>query len=207
MKALVFSDIHEEEAALDSLAGMAPAYDHVFICGDISQSNVFAEAVIDRFPNSLIIPGNWDSKRVNDLLSGARQWLHERRIELGDGLNAVGFGFSNPTPFGTYGELGEEEILSRMSRLPIDRDTLLLLHCPPKGFFDKVGGRNVGSSSILKIISEKQPLAAFFGHIHEYNGVEMLGRTMLVKLPAAMDMRACSASINNKKITAEMIPL
>ncbi|MEW6722006.1 MAG: metallophosphoesterase family protein [Candidatus Micrarchaeota archaeon] len=206
MKLLVFSDIHEEAAALESLRSIAPPYDAVLICGDISQSSVFAESVLESFPKSLIIPGNWDSKRVNGLFSGSAQWLHGKRAELGE-LNAVGFGYSNHTPFGTFGELSEEDIYERMAKLPIDENTLLMLHCPPKGFFDDVRGRNVGSVSIRRIVEERQPLAAFFGHIHEHRGTATLGRTQLVKLPAAMDMMACSATISNKRITAEFLSL
>jgi Icc-related predicted phosphoesterase len=208
MKILAFSDLHDEEAALDSLEKLAPSYDRIFICGDITHSRSFAESVIKSLPNSLIIPGNWDSRIVNDYLSEKSQWLHERRVELGSGLNAVGFGFSPPTPFYTFGEIGEDEIYSRMSRLPIDRNTLLLLHCPPKGHFDLVHLiRRIGSASILKIIEEKKPLAAFFGHVHEHMGTEKFGPTELIKLPPANSMRAASVTIVDKRITTEFISL
>ncbi|MEW6036364.1 MAG: metallophosphoesterase [Candidatus Micrarchaeota archaeon] len=208
MRILAFSDIHGEEAALESLRSISPSYDHVFICGDISQSGVFAEAVLEAFPKSFIVPGNWDNWRVNEILSKQPQWLHEKRAGLGDGLNAVGFGYSNPTPFFTFGELGEDEIYSRMSKLPIDGNTLLLLHCPPKGHFDNVHVvRHIGSESILRVISEKKPLAALFGHVHEHFGTSKLGTTELIKLPPAQDMLACSITIKDKKITTEFILL
>jgi Icc-related predicted phosphoesterase len=207
MKILAFSDLHGEEAALESLARLAPSYDFVFACGDISQTAVFAGSVLEAFPRGFIVPGNWDNELVDGILSRSPQWLHGKRAELPGGLNAVGFGYSSPTPFGTYGELDEGEIYRRMSGLPIDGDTLLLLHCPPKGHFDSAGGRMAGSESILRIIEEKRPLAAFFGHVHEHHGAGRLGGTTLVKLPAAMDMRACSLSINNKRTTAEFITL
>lgn len=207
MKVLAFADIHQEEAALASLSALAPAYDLVFCCGDVSQNNLFAEEVIKSLPNCLIIPGNWDDKRVNEVLSSSAGWMQGKRREIGDGLNVVGFGFSNITPFGTYGELEEEEIYRRMSSLDIDENTLLLLHCPPKGHFDSVRGVNAGSESILRIINERMPLAAFFGHIHEHVGTEILGSTLLVKLPPAEGMRACSLSIERKKINADFIKL
>lgn len=208
MKILAFSDLHGEEAALESLKALAPGYDHVFICGDFAKVSSFAEEVLEAFPESFIIPGNWDSKAVNELASKKPQWLHGRRVELENGLNAVGFGYSPPTPFFTYGELEEEEIYSQMSKLPIDENTLLLLHCPPKGHFDNVHMvRNIGSESVLRIIQEKKPLAAFFGHVHEHEGISKLGPTNLVKLPPANSMRACSISIKDKSISAEFISL
>jgi hypothetical protein len=156
-------------------------------------------------PNCLIVPGNWDSEAVNIFLSKKPNWLHGKRLEIGGGLNAVGFGYSNPTPFGTFGELSEQDIYLGMKGLPIDSNTLLLLHCPPKGFFDDRKGMHVGSESIRRIIEERQPLAAFFGHIHEYHGVARLGKTTLVKLPLANLLEACSVSISDKKTDVEII--
>jgi len=208
MKILAFSDLHEEEAAFEALKELAPEYDHVFVCGDISRNVSFAEDVAKAFPNSFIVPGNWDSERVNDLLAASPQWLHGKRVELKNGLNAAGFGYSCPTPFHTFGEREEDGIYEELSKLSIDRNTLLLLHCPPKGHFDQgMLGRRIGSESILKIINERQPLAAFFGHAHEVMGTAKLGNTTLVKLPPANSMRACSLGIRDKKITVEFITL
>jgi Icc-related predicted phosphoesterase len=207
MRILAVSDIHEEEAALESILRLAPSYDHVFICGDISRTASFAEDAL-KIENAFIIPGNWDNKIVNEVLSKSKQWLHERRADIGDGLNAVGFGYSPPTPFFTYGELSEDEIYLRMSKLPIDGNTLLLTHAPPKGHFDNAPvGRHIGSASILKIIEQKKPLAAFFGHAHEALGVEVFNSTTLVKLPPASHMKGCRVEIQSKKMVSEYIPL
>lgn len=205
MRILAFSDLHEEDAALEWLAGMSGGFDHVFACGDLAQSTLFAEDLLSLIPRCQVVPGNWDSRDVGDLLSKTPNWLHCRRKDLGEGLNAVGFGYSNPTPFGTFGELSEEDIHFQMSRLPIDERTLLLLHCPPYGFFDERRGAHAGSVSIRKVIEEKKPLAAFFGHIHEYSGTAMLGRTRLVKLPPANGFAACSLSITDKKTSVEIL--
>ena len=207
MRILAFSDLHGDELALEALGRLTPSYDHIFICGDISHSASYAESVLESFPKAFIVPGNWDSKIVNEKLAGSPGWVHEKRVPIEDGLNVVGFGYSPPTPFGTFGELGEGEIYARMSRLDIDQNTLLLLHCPPKGHFDQAYLRSIGSNSILKIIEEKKPLAAFFGHAHEHFGAKKLGTTELIKLPPANSMRACSVSIINKKISAEFLSL
>ena len=135
MRFLAVSDIHQEEAALESIAALSPSYDHVFVCGDISRSVSFAEDLV-KIPNAFIVPGNWDNEQVGQALSKSPRFVHERRVEIGDGLNVVGFGYSPPSPFFTYGELSEEEIYSRMEKLKIDRNTLLLTHAPPKGHLD-----------------------------------------------------------------------
>lgn len=208
MRILAFSDLHGDEAALEALKVIGPRFDRVFICGDVSRTRSFSEDVSEAFPQGLVIPGNWDSELMHEVFSPSGNWLHERRLELGDGLNAVGFGLSNITPFGTYGEITEEEIYERMARLPIDMDTILMLHCPPKGHFDLTAqGTHVGSSSILRIIEETEPFAALFGHIHELSGSERLGPTTLIKLPAANAMRACSITVKDKSIAAEFMML
>ena len=56
-----------------------------------------------------------------------------------------------------------------------------------------------------KIIEEKKPLVAFFGHIHEQSGTEKLGSTTLVKIPAANSYRAAIVEIKNKKVSVEFI--
>ena len=218
MKLLVVSDIHDEEIALERIKEkMAPenGFGHLLVCGDISHRVSFAEDFIDMFPDAFIVPGNWDSKNVNETIVKAKNFCHKKRIRLGsdggdnlDGFNIVGFGHSNITPFHTYGEHSEEEIYSEMSKLDIDGNTLLLMHCPPKGYFDDVGdGRRAGSESIQRVIEEKKPFAAFFGHVHEHAGTLMLGSTMLVKVPAAKDMKACAVEFNSRKMIVDFVRL
>jgi len=207
MRFLAVSDIHEEEAALESIAALSSSYDHVFVCGDISRSVSFAEDLM-RIPNAFIVPGNWDNEPVDRALSKSAHYVQEKRVEIGDSLNVVGFGYSPPSPFFTYGELSEEEIYSRMKKLKIDSNTLLLTHAPPKGHLDTGSlGRHIGSESILRIIQERKPLAAFFGHAHEALGIEELDGTTLVKIPPANSMRACAVTEMRKRIHAEYISL
>ena len=209
MKFLVFSDLHDEESALQKLKELAAKeeFDYVLSCGDNSQSISFLEEIMDSFPRFFLIPGNWEGKEANEFLSDSRNCINEKRVELEGGLNIVGFGFSNVTPFGTYGELSEKEIHDRMGRLDIDNNTILLAHCPPFGFFDSVKGTRTGSHSALEIIEKKKPLVVFFGHIHETSGVRENGGTTFVKVPAANGMKACIAEINNKKTSVSFIGL
>ncbi len=208
MRILVFSDLHGDEAALEKVKELAARekFDYILSCGDNSRAVSFLEDMIDSFSNFYLIPGNWEGKEANDFLLNNGHCLHGKRIDL-DELNLVGFGYSNITPFGTYGELEENEIYEKISKLDIDNNTILLLHCPPKGHFDSVGNMHPGSSSILKIIEEKKPLIAFFGHIHEHEGTEKLGKTTLVKIPAANGMKACIIDIKDKKPSVSFITL
>lgn len=209
MRLLVFSDLHQDESALERLKHLAreQEFDYILSCGDNSPNISFLEELIDSFPRFFLIPGNWEGERANKFLQEHRNCINEKRIDLEEGLNIVGFGYSNITPFGTYGELGEDEIRKRMSKLKIDNNTILLLHVPPRGHFDFVRGEHTGSPSVLKIIEEKKPLVAFFGHIHEQSGTDEIGGTTLVKVPAANSYKAAVAEIKNKKAYVEFIEL
>ncbi len=207
MRILAVSDIHDDETALESIESLSKDYDHVFIAGDSATTNYFAEKLVSLLPEAFIIPGNNESRGVIEVLEKAENYVHGKRMEIEDGLNIVGFGFSNFTPFGTPGELSEEEIEERTGRLRVDENTLLLLHCPPKGFFDEARGENTGSTSILRFIESRKPFAAFFGHIHEHRGTAGLGQTTLVKIPAANSMGAAAVEISNKRITVGFVSL
>ncbi|MFH2106850.1 MAG: metallophosphoesterase [Candidatus Micrarchaeota archaeon] len=223
MRVLAISDIHDDEVCLEKVKAFCNKneFDHILIAGDITKHSIsFLEEVLEALPNSFIIPGNNEDAKVLAKMKKYDGYLHEKigflrnvlaertstidekgnryeEHEMADTYPIVGFGFSNITPFGTPGELTEDEIYERMSKLPIDEKTILLCHCPPYGYFDTTpNGEHVGSKSIWKIILEKRPLMALFGHIHELEGVNevkfpnSLGQTLLVKIPAAPSGRA-----------------
>ncbi|MEK6978908.1 MAG: metallophosphoesterase [Candidatus Micrarchaeota archaeon] len=208
MHVFVFSDLHDEEVVFEELRKKYEESKCIFtlILGDTTNdSPKFLEEVVSSFENCFFIPGNNEPenavKRVSSSTSH-KGYLHGKRVELADRLNVVGFGKSNPTPFGTPGELSEDEIHTQMQKLPIDNNTILILHVPPLGFFDEVtsprGNLHIGSSSVRKIIEEKKPLVVFCGHVHELEGMAMLGSTYIIKVPAAKLGRYCIAEIDEK---------
>lgn len=207
MKILAFSDLHQEELALDSLIGIHKNYDFVFGCGDVCDSISFLEDLTKNIKNLFLIPGNYESKRVAEYLLSLDCSIHGKRKELIDGYNVVGFGFSTPTPFFTYGELTEDEITTETHNLAIDSKSILLLHCPPYGYFDKIKEKNVGSKSLLNLINNKNPFLALFGHIHETRGQSKLLKTTLLKLPPANEFLAIEILIKNNLISEKLITL
>ena len=209
MKLLVVCDIHEEEESCSRIKKRMESneFDHLLVSGDLSRNVSFVEEFVSEFPDAFIVPGNWDSKAVGEIMATGRHYAHEKRFELKDGFNLVGFGYSNITPFHTFGELSEQDIYARMSKLNIDENTLLMMHCPPKGYFDDALGFHTGSESILRIITEKKPFAAFFGHIHDHKGTAKLGNTHLVKIPSAKNMQGCIVTIDKRKLKAEFVVL
>jgi Icc-related predicted phosphoesterase len=106
-------------------------------------------------------------------------------------------GHSNPTPWHTYREISEEELLSELTRqieqVKDVRNAIFNLHVPPYGSkLDEAplldanlvpvdGGRTyvpVGSTAVRKVIETYQPLLGLHGHIHEARGQAQIGRTL-----------------------------
>ena len=223
MRILAFSDLHDEEDAFERLkavysdpisSGSIPSdskFDAVFVLGDTTNgSYTFLESVVSSFKNCFFIPGNNESEEVVDRASKLDGYLHGKTAKLG-AFSVAGFGMSPPTPFNTHGEISEEEMYVGLSRLSVASNTILLTHCPPRGVFDEVdqGRGHAGSSAILKFINEKKPFAHFCGHIHEHGGINKVGETHVIKVPAAKDYRYCVAEIDNRtrKVDAEFFSL
>ncbi len=79
----------------------------------------------------------------------------------------------------------------------MDGFSIVLCHPPPYGAFDSVGPMHVGSRAVRKMVEEKKPILLICGHIHEYEGKEILGETLIVKLGPAEKMRAAEIEIDD----------
>ncbi|MFP3950063.1 MAG: metallophosphoesterase [Candidatus Micrarchaeia archaeon] len=200
MKILLLADLHGEENVLDRLRAIANEYDMVILAGDIGNEE-YREKILSASGNIYWIPGNIEPR---DSCRGKR-CIHKKVLETGEGLKIVGFGFSSPTPFGTPGELGEDEIYEEIGDLPIDDKTILVTHCPPGGTLDDVGeGVHAGSSSIKKIMGEKKPRIIACGHIHNIEGKEKVGETTVIQIPQANTLRGVVLNISKEHVGIKM---
>jgi hypothetical protein len=197
VKALVLSDIHSEEAAIEKLRVFLEInkFNLVIIVGDITQRGPvsYAEEFLDLFRgmNVLAIHGNMDPKPVIDLLERRGLLFHLKKVDI-NGWNFIGFGGSGPTPFGTPTEYSEEEIYNELSKFRMDRKTVLVTHSPPfNSEVDRTAsGKSAGSRAIRRIIEEKKPFMNICGHVHEREGETSIGDTRIVKVPPAVKGRA-----------------
>jgi hypothetical protein len=202
---LVVSDLHGEEAALEMVKARAKDYDCVLVAGDIARERSFVEELLSASERMLIIPGNGDPDFLEEAAGG--KWLHGKRVEIGEGLNLVGFGYSPPTPFGTPGEFPEEKLYGWMKALPIDGKTIFVAHAPPYGFMDEARGEHAGSKAVLRIMEEKKPLVLACGHIHEKEGVRKHGGTTVLKVGAANRGRCGEIEFGGGKLTCRNMEL
>ncbi|MEW6329197.1 MAG: metallophosphoesterase [Candidatus Micrarchaeota archaeon] len=210
MRLLALTDMHGEEIVLEKITPvLKKKYDYILVLGDITHKGPpsFADSFLSLLPkNTLALRGNMDPDDVAQLIETRGVSLHARRVEAGR-FNFVGFGGSNPTPFGTPREFTEDEIYSALSALNIDANTILVTHAPPFDTpFDLVGGgAHVGSKSIRKIIDERQPLLNLCGHIHEHEGEVEIGKTKIVKVAPASEGKGAEISITARKIEVRFI--
>lgn len=200
MRIFALADLHGEEAVLDRLriVGTKGNYDNVFVVGDITNNGPlsYVDELIGMLPGAMMIHGNMDPPEVLDVIEKRGVSVHMKKVELGD-WNVVGIGGSNPTPFKTPSEYREEEIAGMLEAADVDKFTILLTHAPPFGLFDSIGEMHVGSKAIKAVIEQKKPLLNICAHIHEHEGQEVLGETLVVKLPPATKMRAAEIEIKD----------
>ena len=217
MKLLVVSDLHAEDDALDLLKSAVITYEHpiVVLLGDITHNGPvsYAHDVIYDLEvmgiRSYGVVGNMDPPGVLEMLEKAGANIHKKKVDLGNGWSLAGFGGALPGVTHTPTEFTEEEIYAGMSALGIDAKTIVATHAPPAGIakLDITGkGVGIGSTSIRRIIEEKKPAVLLCGHVHETQGIEKIGETLIVKVGPAYEGKAAVVDLNGKA-SAELVDI
>jgi uncharacterized protein len=148
-----------------------------------------------------VCPGNDDQLEVDQVVANAKTVeLGEGRVIDINGFQLASSGWANRTPWDTYREEDEEDLLERFERMIADvttdpEHTIFSLHCPPynTGLDEapqltadmslKDAGRAtipVGSTAVRTVIERHQPALALHGHIHEARGTHRLGKTLCI---------------------------
>ncbi len=186
-----FGDIHEQTANIGLIPELADAA-AVLVSGDLTnrgRENA-AERILQDIrrvnPRIFAQIGNMDYPEVDDFLSLQGMNIHARGLDLGNGVGLMGVGYSTPTPFGTPGEVSDEQLglwLVQAHEPVKDLPHLLLVaHNPPfDTATDKVGGRtSVGSLAVRAFIVAVQPEVCLTGHIHEARAEDRIGKTQVI---------------------------
>ncbi len=148
-----------------------------------------------------LIPGNDDPYEIDDVLEASAYCVNVdgRVADLPGGLQVVGSGRSNPTPWRTPREVPDDEFHEQLTKLAGEardpRRTIFLIHCPPHASGldtaplldeelrpvvsagDLLRGP-VGSTGVRRAIEEFRPLLGLHGHIHESAGEVRIGDTL-----------------------------
>jgi Icc-related predicted phosphoesterase len=175
-RALIFSDIHNDQAALAKL--MAVEADAYFAAGDLVSwargLSQMGDVMKTRAGRVHAMPGNHESAHDIETFCGAFGFVnfHGATAEIG-GVRFAGLGYSTPTPFDTPGECSEEEMAARLQPFAAWQPQVLVCHAPPLGTpLDRIReGLHGGSRAVREFIEAQQPAHFFCGHIHEAEGV------------------------------------
>ncbi|MFX1507423.1 MAG: metallophosphoesterase [Promethearchaeota archaeon] len=149
----------------------------------------------------IICPGNDDKFAIDDIIKKDPRVIFGEglKVDLDDNHEMISYGWTNPTPWHTYRECGEDEIETKIEELtPLINNmnnAIFCFHCPPyDSIIDEApllnddltyvgfsGGEPirgpVGCKAVRSAIEKHQPLLGLFGHIHESAGSMKIGRT------------------------------
>lgn len=209
MKILVYSDIHSSEGAIDLLRADTDRYspDLLLVLGDLTHFGPasFAERFIGAITiKTLAVPGNCDPPEVLDLLEEGGISLH-RKLENVGGFDFVGFGGSNPTPFDTIMEFGEDEIFKTLDALMVE-GAILAAHVPPKGHVDCTSsGMHAGSIAVARIVEKYRPRISFSGHVHEARGMIEDEGTLFLNPGSLRKGYRALVSVSGSDVEAELL--
>ena len=87
------------------------------------------------------------------------------------------------------------------------KNFIFLIHYPPYKIFDRVKnkespmyGKHAGFEPYNRIIKKYQPLLCICGHMHEYQGMKKLGKTVIINPGPAFEGKAALIDIEWQKI-------
>jgi len=202
MRLLLVADVHD---GVDKIKALPRNFDAVIAAGDFTyrrsvEAAVEALEALAEIAPVYFVPGNTDPPELARYENAAVKPVHGRVLPLGP-YTVGGAGGSLPTPFNDLFRVTEEELGRLLSSLA-PTPHILVVHNPPRGILDKVGGvRPVGSVAVRRYIEEKQPLLSVHGHIHEDRGIDMLGGTIIVNPGPLKDGFYAEALLNGTEIT------
>lgn len=215
MQFIAFGDIHERPWHLESIREGISNASAVIITGDLTQfgSTPEARAVIEaiRSINSNIMAqaGNLDGPEVETWLADTGISLHGRGYTVGD-IGIFGVGGSNPSPFGTPNELGEDDIAEILKKGYEEvKDApfrIMVPHMPPHNTRVDIvhSGLHAGSKSVRNFIEKYQPDLCLTGHIHESAGEDRIGKTHILNPGPFYDGGFTVIEFDGKELKAEL---
>jgi Predicted phosphoesterases, related to the Icc protein len=205
MHLLLVADVHDAVRNIKAIRGK---YDAVIAAGDFTyrrsvEAAVEALKALAQIAPVYFVPGNTDPPELARYEAEGVKSVHGRTLPLGPYV-VGGAGGSLPTPFNDLFRVSEEELWRLLSSLA-PAPHILVVHSPPRGYLDKVGGVTpVGSTAVRRYIEERQPILSVHGHIHEDRGIDMLGGTVVVNPGPLKDGFYAEAELDGVKVVVRL---
>lgn len=197
---LIYSvaDIHSRPEHLTAILDTVNTHhpDLMIIAGDITQFN--RPDAVFRFLKNLDIPvlavtGNTDTRCVNRRLNTTAGCVNlDRKPVSLFGVPFIGASGALLLPLCSPVSFREAKLLKGLAA-HVTTDSVLVVHPPPRGILDAVGGKfAAGSHGLRRLILDRQPALVLCGHIHEARGLTTLGHSLIIN--CAMG-RHCSGAL------------
>lgn len=203
MKILALADLHAEEMLLNILENHLKknTYDLITISGDITDFGPisYVEDLLKILKNQKVyaVLGNCDPLEIKKILSTSCIEGKNKNIKNFN-ITGVGGCISNKPSYPNQpGIKTEKEIEKELANVNITENTIFISHSPPFTILDKTFDfTHIGSKSFKKMIEKKQPFLFICGHVHEECDFKKLGKTIIINLPPAKDLKAGIININ-----------
>ncbi|MFK5980054.1 MAG: metallophosphoesterase family protein [Rhizobiaceae bacterium] len=190
MKILAFSDLHRDVEATKKIVELSKDADILVGAGDFATRGQGTAETIEILKTAnlptVIVSGNHDNSE--ELLQLCSSWQNGHHLH-GQEVTFAGvsfYGLGGEIPLRNTAEwneaLSEDEASMMLSTCP--KNSILVTHTPPFGHADlQRDGGHEGSTSILTVIEEKQPILNLCGHIHfSWGASGMIGKTSIHNL-------------------------
>jgi Icc-related predicted phosphoesterase len=184
--------------------------DQLFISEVLKRAQQWLEYADEKLKDSgipcYLSPGNDDMLELDGLIGSSKhvRLAEGQVIQLDERHEMISSGWTNFTPWHTFREESEEQLLARfeamIGRVKDIQRCIFNLHVPPyKSSLDdapeltedmrpKYAGNAlmpVGSKAVRDVIEKYQPILGLHGHIHEAKGTTRLGRSLCIN-PGSM---------------------
>jgi Icc-related predicted phosphoesterase len=206
---LAFTDFHGNNEAYgrakELITNKKP--DCVIVAGDLvnrdsNRAKQFLFELASVGPPVYFVPGNMDSDELGDWTGGENVHALHARCEKVEAVSLIGLGGSPHGPFRTIFEYSEEEA-SRLVEAAIKSyrggQLIFVSHCPPKNtkLDQATNGEHVGSTAVREFVERKQPILVVSGHVHEAQGTDALGPSIIVNTGPAQLGRYADITLGN----------
>ncbi len=188
MRIVAFSDTHMLHGKVE-----VPDGDLLIFAGDMSICktvqdvkgfNTFLKTL--PHPHKIVIGGNHDhllaySEDIGHELLDEATYLQDSAITI-EGVKIYGSPWQptfNTKACSAFALPRGKTIRKKWARIPEDTD-ILVTHSPPCGIMDEDGGVSHGCSDLLERVQLIKPKFHIFGHIHNHNGIQTVGKTQFV---------------------------
>ncbi|NPA84723.1 MAG: metallophosphoesterase [Crenarchaeota archaeon] len=184
MRVLHVSDIHCATHKLRKVL-QEEEYDVVVATGDFECLSA-VNALEDARAPVLAVTGNLDDPEIADVLEELGYGV-ENDVREVNGFKFAGLSGQEPRT--------SVEILRNLSF------DVLLSHYPPKGAVDRAwNGAHIGLIEVRRLIEEKEPKYVHCGHVHESQGWDFVGNSLVVNAGSLRSGNYAVVDYNEKKV-------